>query len=64
MKLPPMHLRRWFLWSLLYAATTFAWIVVFEHGYRQPHFSEGAAREFTRLRTTVHHWIATLRHSR
>lgn len=54
-----MHIPRWFIWLLLYAAATFAWIVFFEHG--QDNFREGARREWDRLWNAATEWISRVR---
>jgi hypothetical protein len=52
-----MHIPRWFLWLLLYAAATFAWIVFFEHGGEKEHFRQGAQQEWDRLWNAARDWI-------
>jgi hypothetical protein len=54
-----MHIPRWFIWLLIYAAATFAWIVFFEHG--RENFREGARQEWDRLWNTASDWIVKVR---
>jgi len=54
-----MHIPRWFIWLLLYAAATFAWIVFFEHG--QQNFREGARLEWDRLWNAAGEWMTKVR---
>ena len=61
---PCMPLTRWLIWTLLFCAATFAWVVYFEHGHESPHFQEGAVREFERLSTVCQHWMVKLRSMR
>ena len=56
-----MHIPRWFIWLLLYAAAIFAWIVFFEHGAGEARFREGAKVEWDRLWNTAQEWIGKAR---
>lgn len=56
-----MHIPRWFIWLLIYAAATFAWIVFFEHGAGEERFRQGARHEWDRLWNTVSQWVGRIR---
>ena len=44
-----MALIRVLVWTLLFVASTFCWIVVFEHGFSE--FSQGFAEELQNLKS-------------
>jgi hypothetical protein len=54
---PDMHIPRWFLWLLLYAAAIFAWIVFFEHGPGEENLTRGAQSEWQRIWKAVNGWL-------
>ena len=56
-----MHIPRWFIWLLLYAAATFAWMVFFEHGAGEERFRLGAKSEWERLWNSTGEWLAKVR---
>ena len=56
-----MHIPRWFIWLLLYAAATFAWIVYFEHGAGEARYKAGVQKEWDRLWNGARDWIEGLR---
>lgn len=56
-----MHIPRWFIWLLLYAAATFCWIVYFEHGANAERFKSGAEQEWNRVWNAVRDWTSKLR---
>jgi hypothetical protein len=58
-----MHIPRWFIWLLLYAAATFAWIVFFEHGAVGERYRDGARYEWDRLWNAGSEWIGRIRGS-
>ncbi|HWB06791.1 MAG TPA: hypothetical protein VG796_27450 [Verrucomicrobiales bacterium] len=58
-----MHIPRWFIWLLLYAAAIFSWSVFFEHGAGGQNFQEGAAKEWDRIWDSVQGWIRQRRGS-
>lgn len=58
-----MHIPRWFIWLLLYAAAIFAWIVFFEHGAGGERYRQGARHEWDRLWNTVSQWVGSFRGS-
>ena len=56
-----MHIPRWLIWLLLYAAATFAWIVYFEYGHEESRFRAGAKSEWDRMWNAVSGWVQSLR---
>ena len=56
-----MHIPRWFIWLLLYAAATFAWIVYLEHGPGREQFKQGTEQEWNRLWNSARDWAGKLR---
>ncbi len=52
-----MHIPRWFIWLLLYAAATFAWIVFFEYGPGEEPFRVGAKKEWDRVWNAANDWL-------
>jgi hypothetical protein len=56
-----MHIPRWFIWLLLYAAATFAWIVYFEYGHDEQAYRAGAQTEWDRIWNTVSGWVHSWR---
>jgi hypothetical protein len=56
-----MHIPRWLIWLLLYAAATFAWIVYFEYGHEENQFWAGAKSEWARMWNAVSGWVQSLR---
>ena len=56
-----MHIPRWFIWLLLYAAATFSWIVFFEHGAGEARFRQGAEKEWARIRVAAGEWCDRIR---
>jgi hypothetical protein len=53
-----MHIPRWLIWLILYAAATFCWIVFFEHGASGEKFRDGAQKEWHRVWNAVRDWFA------
>jgi hypothetical protein len=58
-----MHIPRWFIWLLLFAAATFCWIVFFEYGTGEERFRHGAEKEWARMWIAVREWLGSLRGS-
>lgn len=58
-----MHIPRWFLWLLLYAAAVFSWIVYFEHGAGGAQFRQGVVEEWSRIWKALQGWTSHIRGS-
>ncbi len=56
-----MHIPRWFIWLLLYASATFAWIVFFEHGPGEEPLRQGAKIEWDRVWNAANDWLGKQR---
>ena len=56
-----MHIPRWFIWLFLYAAATFAWIVLFEHGAGEAQYRKGARTEWDRVWNGANDWLNKVR---
>ncbi len=56
-----MHIPRWFIWLLIYAAAVFAWVVFFEHGAGEERFRQGARQEWERVWNAASEWLAKVR---